>query len=171
MEKKTNKQYKITHAEPSTVNEPIAHYQTANTTPINMLGMQRNTQFKNITSDSDYINLIRAGLPKAAMNNLMDQTGITGTEMAAIIHTSDRTLRRYDDNDKLGQEQSERILELARLYSKGSEVFDSLEYFKEWMNTALVPLGYKRPKDFLDTSLGIDLLMKELGRMEHGIFA
>lgn len=136
-----------------------------------MMGMQRNAQFKSITSDNDFIALIREGVPKEAMSNLMTKTGITTIEMASITHTSDRTLRRYESKDKLPQEQSERVIELARLYSKGSEVLGSLEYFKEWMNATLIPLGNKKPKEFLDTSLGIDMLMKELGRIEHGIFA
>jgi|GEM_PF-481220 len=136
-----------------------------------MLGMQRNAQFKSVTSDNDFIELIREGVPKEAMNNLMSKTGITTLEMASFTHTSDRTLRRYESKDRLPQEQSERVIELARLYSKGSEVFGSLEYFKEWMNTRLIPLGNKKPKEFLDTSMGIDMLMKELGRIEHGVFA
>ena len=141
------------------------------TNTVAMLGMQRNAQFKSVVSDSDFIELIREGVPKEAMNNLMHKTGITAMEMANITHISDRTLRRYENKDKLPQEQSERVIELARLYSKGSEVFGSLEYFKEWMNSKLIPLGDKKPKEFLDTSLGIDMLMKELGRIEHGVFA
>ncbi len=136
-----------------------------------ILGMQRNAQFKTLENDNDFIDLIREGVPKEAMNNLMSNTGITVMEMADITHISDRTLRRYNDKDKLPQEQSERVIELARLYSRGSDVFDSLEYFKEWMNTSLIPLGNKKPKEFLDTSLGIEMLMKELGKIEYGIFA
>jgi putative toxin-antitoxin system antitoxin component (TIGR02293 family) len=159
-------------AKPLEVNEAYEAYlpmPVLNT--VAMLGMQRNAQFKSVTNDNDFIELIREGVPKEAMNNLMHKTGITTMEMASITHTSDRTLRRYESKDRLPQEQSERVIELARLYSKGSEVFGSLDYFKEWMNTRLLPLGDKKPKEYLDTSLGIDMLMKELGRIEHGIFA
>lgn len=169
--KKENKKY-ATPQEKSTVVEEVGEaYQSLPMDTVAMMGMQRNAQFKSVTSDNDFIDLIREGVPKEAMNNLMNKTGITTMEMASITHTSDRTLRRYENKDKLPQEQSERVIELARLYSKGSEVFGSLEYFKEWMSATLIPLGSKKPKEFLDTSLGIDLLMKELGRIEHGIFA
>jgi putative toxin-antitoxin system antitoxin component (TIGR02293 family) len=170
--KKETKKYSTHESKTATVEEPEVMYETL---PINntvaLMGMQRNAQFKGLTSDNDFIDLIREGVPKEAMNNLMSNTGITTMEMASITHTSDRTLRRYENKDKLPQEQSERVIEVARLYSKGSEVFGSLEYFREWMSTTLIPLGNKKPKEFLDTSLGIDLLMKELGRIEHGIFA
>ncbi len=170
---KPSKKYSSKKVTPvSELKEPAIAYITK---PINgavaILGMQGNAQFKAIKNDNDFIDLIREGIPKEAMNNLMLHTGITVAEMSDIIHVSDRTLRRYNDSDRLPQEQSERIIELARLYSRGSEVFDGLEYFNEWMNTSLMPLGNKKPKEFLDTSLGIELLMKELGRIEHGIFA
>ncbi len=72
---------------------------------------------------------------------------------------------------KLNAEQSERVIELAKLYSRGEEVFDSLDAFKEWMDNRIMALGNKKPKEFLDTSLGIEMLMNELGRIEQGIFA
>jgi len=39
------------------------------------------------------------------------------------------------------------------------------------MNTVLLPFGNKKPKEFLDTSLGIRMILDELGRIEHGILA
>ena len=170
--KKETKKYPSAEDINSKVNEPAESYSYLPiTSTLAILGMQRNAQFKAVSNENDFIELIRDGVPKEAMNNLMAQTGITTMEMANITHTSDRTLRRYEGKDKLPQEQSERVIELARLYSKGSNVFDSLEYFKDWMNTTLIPLGNKKPKEFLDTSMGIDLLMKQLGRIEHGVFA
>jgi putative toxin-antitoxin system antitoxin component (TIGR02293 family) len=172
MRKGNEKKYTAKEMEEMIINEPAETYIPL---PVNntlaMMGMQRNVHFRSVASDNDFIELIREGVPKEAMNNLMSKTGITVMEMANITHTSDRTLRRYGSHDKLPQEQSERVIELARLYSKGSEVFGSLEYFKEWMNATLIPLGNKKPKAYLDTSLGIDMLMKELGRIEHGVFA
>ncbi|WP_162902896.1 type II RES/Xre toxin-antitoxin system antitoxin [Taibaiella koreensis] len=169
---KATRKYEEKEATPLIVEEPGEAYLTlpaAHT--VAMLGMQKNAQFRSVSSDNDFIELIREGVPKEAMNNLMHKTGITNTEMASITHTSDRTLRRYESGDRLPQEQSERVIELARLYSRGSEVLGGLDYFKDWMSTKLIPLGDKRPKEFLDTSLGIDLLMKTLGRIEHGVFA
>lgn len=170
--KKEMKKYSPAEEQINEVNEqPAAYIHSAVHPTIVMLGMQRNARFKAVENDNDFIELIRDGVPKEAMSNLMIKTGITAMEMANITHTSDRTLRRYESKDKLPQEQSERVIELAKLYGKGTEVFGNLDYFKEWMSSTLIPLGNKKPKEFLDTSLGIDLLMKELGRIEHGVFA
>ena len=138
---------------------------------LQLMGIQSGASIKGVFNEVDFIEVIRNGVQKEAMENLMGITGISSSEMAALIRTSDRNLRRYGSHEKLNPEQSERIIELARLYSRGEEVFGSLVAFKEWMDSTVMALGNKKPKTFLDTSLGIDLLMNELGRIEHGIFA
>lgn len=138
---------------------------------IELMGMGGDSLFRNVENENDFIFCIRNGVPKKALNNLIKITGITNSELSAIIRTSDRTLRRYDPLRKLNAAQSERVIELAKLYSRGEEVFDNLESFKEWMNSTVMALGNKKPKEFLDTSLGIESLMEELGRIEQGIFA
>src|SRR5690606_4246286 len=123
---------------------------------IGLMGMEGKRGFAGIKNDNDFISIIRNGIPKQAMTYLMDIADITLAEMASIVHTSDRTLRRYTPQQKLSQEQSERMVEMAKLYSRGEEVFGSMDRFKEWMNTILLPFGNKKPKAFLDTSLGIN---------------
>ncbi|MBN8785746.1 MAG: DUF2384 domain-containing protein [Terrimonas sp.] len=164
----------------SIVEEPAAIYYTAApnsmlqnfiSRSIHLLGMSGFPSFSKVNNSTDFISVIRSGIPKKALDNLMDNTGITVPEITKIIRTSDRTLRRYAATQKLNPEQSERLIELARLYSRGEEVFGSMEGFKTWMDSAVMALDNKKPKEFLDTSIGIDMLMNELGRIEHGIFA
>lgn len=138
---------------------------------VDLMGMTGVKVFSDVKNDNDFITVIRGGVPKRALDNLMGITGITTGEIAGIIRTSDRTLRRYTSQQKLNPEQSERIIELARLYSRGEAVLGSLESFKQWMDSTIMALGNKKPKEFLDTSLGIKMLMNELGRIEQGIFA
>ncbi len=135
------------------------------------MGIAAKKSFFPVTNDSDFIGLIRQGIPKKAIDNLVEKTGIGVNEMAVLMRLSDRTLRRYEANTLLSPEQSERVVEISRLYSRGEEVFGSLENFKEWMGSTVMALGNIKPKTLLDTSLGIDILMNELGRIEHGIFA
>ncbi len=136
-----------------------------------LMGVANIAPFNTVENVADFIVCIREGVPKKALDNLIEVTGITTLEMADIVRTSDRTLRRYSPKQKLNAEQSERVIELAKVYSRGEEVFGTLDAFKEWMNSTVMALGNKKPKDFLDTSMGIEMLMDELGRIEHGIFA
>lgn len=137
------------------------------------LGKEKNVPqtIDGMLNKHQYINIIREGVKMQTLEHLMDTTGITPSEMSSIIHTSERTLRRYTTSTILSPEQSERIIELARLFSRGSEVFGSLNNFKTWMNSKVLALGNIQPKNLLDTSLGIEILQEELGRIEHGIFA
>lgn len=160
---------------PMQVNEPMAMYAvspaSAAMRTIGMMGMTGKKDFDAIKNENDFINIIRAGIPRQAMTHLMDVADLSLLEMASITHTSDRTLRRYKPQQKLSQEQSERMIELARLYSRGEEAFGTIADFRRWMDATLLPLGNKKPKEFLDTSLGINMLLDEIGRIEHGIFA
>ena len=124
-----------------------------------------------IDEENDFITLIKKGLPRKALDQLMLFTGLTGIEISRIMHTSDRTLRRYKPSTLLNPEQSERVIEIARLYSRGDDVLGSVENFKTWMDSSIPSLGNRIPKEFLDTSMGIEMLMDTLGRIEHGVFA
>ena len=172
---KKKSSYENNEQKENIVSEPAAAYgniqdpEAART--IVLMGMEGKRDFAHIKNENDFINVIRTGIPKQAMTRLMHIADISLTEMASIIHTSDRTLRRYTEQQKLSQDQSERMVEMARLYSRGEEVFGTMEKFREWMDAVLLPFGNKKPKAFLDTSLGIAMIMNELGRIEHGIFA
>jgi putative toxin-antitoxin system antitoxin component (TIGR02293 family) len=123
-------------------------------------------------SEADLITLIRTGLPNTVLQKLKVLMDISADELAAIMHISTRTLLRKEaDKKPLNSEQTERVIELARLYAKGEEVTGSKAAFKEWMDTKVDSLGQKRPKDYLDTSLGIQMLLDELGRIEYGIYS
>lgn len=124
-----------------------------------------------VREDVNLISLIRTGVQKQSLEKLMHITGFTAIEMAALVRTTDRTLRRYSSTEVLQPDISERVVEIARLYSRGEEVFGSLNAFKTWMNSPVMALGNKKPREFLDTSIGIEVLTEELGRIEHGIFA
>ncbi|MGZ8559760.1 MAG: type II RES/Xre toxin-antitoxin system antitoxin [Chitinophagaceae bacterium] len=153
--------------------EPVAPYGVSipAARAIAFMGSPGKKSFFPVRNESDFIDMIRKGIPKKSIDNLVEKTGIPVNEMAVLMRLSDRTLRRYDPQTLLNPEQSERVVEISRLYSRGEDVFGNLDNFKEWMNSSVMALGNIKPKTLLDTSLGIDILMNELGRIEHGIFA
>lgn len=184
LKRKTPKKYPVDSGNKLTFEDPEPAYNLTPLTVVHakkeknfvkrslaLMGLASVAPFNTIENVSDFIQCIREGVPKIALDNLVVATGISTLEMAEIVRTSDRTLRRYSPKQKLNAEQSERVIELAKIYSRGEEVFGTLDAFKEWMNSSVMALGNKRPKEFLDTSMGIEMLMDELGRIEHGIFA
>jgi putative toxin-antitoxin system antitoxin component (TIGR02293 family) len=125
----------------------------------------------NLSNDFDVINLARKGFSKSALLALGKKISLNLQELANILHISERTLQRYDDNEIIKTEYAEKAVELARLYTRGEEVFGSIDKFKLWMKAPGLIFNGEAPVSMLDTSAGFDMVFRELGRIEHGIFA
>ncbi len=125
----------------------------------------------NLSSDFNLVQLTRQGLPKRVLLSLAKKISLTIQELANIMHISERTLQRYDDDAIVSSEYAEKGIELARLYTRGEEVFGSSDKFKLWIRTPSVIFNNEAPLALLDTSAGFNMVFTELGRIEHGIFA
>ena len=140
----------------------------ASSTPFyNLLGGASAAQS---SSEFDIINLARQGFPKKALLALAKKISLNVQELANILHISERTLQRYEDDAIIKTEYAEKAVELARLYTRGEEVFGSIDKFKLWIKTPSLIFNGEAPVSFLDTSAGFDMVFNELGRIEHGIF-
>lgn len=124
-----------------------------------------------VRNQSDLIEMARTGIPKNAVLKMTKQLSSSGKELAIIINLSERTLQRYPDNKKLEKTASEKAIQLAKLYERGNKVWDDLERFKGWMRHPNPFLGSKTPLEILDTSFGFEMVLDEIGRIEHGILA
>jgi putative toxin-antitoxin system antitoxin component (TIGR02293 family) len=91
--------------------------------------------------------------------------------MSGLLHSSYRNIQRKDDDELLDTLKTEKVLELAALAQRGIEVIGDKESFAEWLRSPLISLGNKTPLDFLDTSFGIQMITKILGRLEQGVYS
>lgn len=126
---------------------------------------------KSIAGDFDLIALTREGIKKSTLKSLAEHLGITLETMSSLLHSSHRNIQRKDDNELLDSLKTEKVLELAAFAQRGIEVIGDKTSFAEWLHSPLASLGNKRPVDFLDTSFGIQLVIKVLGRLEQGVFS
>lgn len=125
-------------------------------------------QFQN---DVQMIEAIRTGLSKEAAYTISKNYGITIEETGRILGVSARTMQRKSDIENLSPHASDQVVELARLFELGVEVFNDDEKFRQWLRSPIVGLGGQKPLDLLDTSTGIRLVTNELDRIQHGIFS
>lgn len=125
----------------------------------------------NFSNDWDVIKLARQGFSKHALLSLAKKISLSLQELTNILHISERTLQRYDDDAIIKTEYAEKAVELARLYTRGQEVFGSMDKFKLWIKAPSLIFNGEAPISLLDTSAGFDMVFTELGRIEHGIFA
>lgn len=93
-------------------------------------------------------------------------------EWSKFLNLSERTIQRYKkEESSFDPIQSEKIISLKILYDYGVEVFGNKKYFDDWLNSPNISLNNQAPKDFLDTSFGINYIKDELTRIAHGVLA
>ena len=124
---------------------------------------------KNIFS---LIEMVRAGIKFSLFSGFANKSPFSINEWSGFLHISERTMQRYQKEKRTFDSlQSEKILEIALLYKKGTEVFGDTDKFNTWLETKNVALGKIKPKMLFDNSFGINLLKDELTRIEYGVLA
>ncbi|WP_339739976.1 antitoxin Xre-like helix-turn-helix domain-containing protein [uncultured Sunxiuqinia sp.] len=123
---------------------------------------------KYIKSERSLIEYSRKGIEKTLLMDILSQANLSLNEFASYLHISSRMIQKKGQHEKFSPAVSERALYIARLYSRGETIFGDLKKFSEWMNTENPSMGGVRPKSFLDTYSGIQLLMNKLNGIAHG---
>lgn len=111
------------------------------------------------------------GLPIRSFDRLQEALGISATTLADTISIAMRTLRRRRKTGHFKTDESERLLRLARLFERASEVLGSPERARTWMKEPLPVLGGQSPLDYADTEPGAREVERVLGRIAHGVFS
>ena len=119
------------------------------------------------------IRAIRKGLPYKLFNKIKDITPFSEDDWAEYLNLSKKTLQRHrnDADYHFKPIHTEKIIELAEVTNFGKDVFDTTEQFYLWLNTPSFALGNLKPAELLKDSYGKELVMAELNRIDHGIFA
>ena len=103
---------------------------------------------------------------------IASKTDFTQKEWSDILHISERTLQRYaKDNSSFSFSVAERILLIDKIIKRGYEVFGSHEKFFLWIRDNPYMLEERLSLRSLASFEGINNVLTQLGRIEHGIFA
>ncbi len=151
---------------PSIVSEAVIQYDTLKV----ILGGNKSVP-KTISSDMDLINLSRHGIRKSSLKSLAGYLGITMEKMSSLVHSSHRNIQRKDEDELLDTLKTEKVLELAAFIKRGIDVIGTEDGFKEWVHSPILALGNRKAIDFLDTTFGMQMALKVLGRLEQGVFS
>ncbi len=115
---------------------------------------------------------IKMGITVPIYNLIKEKAPFTIDDWATYLGISSRSINRIkSSNVNFKSIQSEKILEIAEVVELGYDIFDSKEQFKQWLNTPNFALRKSRPMDLLKDSYGKEMVINELTRIEHGIFA
>lgn len=122
-------------------------------------------------SSLDWVGVIREGIPAAAVESILSAVRLSQAELAQALGIPERTLARRKREGVLNSEESSKLLRLARVISRASEVFDDSVAAIDWLKSPNAALGGNAPLSLLDTDIGAESVLDTLGRIEHGVFA
>ncbi|MGN6534075.1 MAG: type II RES/Xre toxin-antitoxin system antitoxin [Ginsengibacter sp.] len=142
------KKYNEKEEKPMMAEEPMAVYNLKKNIP----------SFKNFTFND--------------FKKIADKVDFTQKEWSDILHISERTLQRYGhDNGFFNTGVIDRILQINKVFERGKEVFGSYERFNLWLRDNPYMLEGRLSIHSLASFEGINLILTQIGRIEHGIFA
>ena len=145
---KNKKEYKKNNSKPLIAEEPLVEYER-----------QYPDQYvKDFTFDD--------------FRKIAAKVDFTQKEWSDILHISERTLQRYaNDNGSFNTGVIDRIVQIDKVLKRGEEVFGNYEKFNLWLRDDPYMLEGRLSLHSLASFDGINNVLTQLGRIEHGIFA
>jgi putative toxin-antitoxin system antitoxin component (TIGR02293 family) len=122
-------------------------------------------------SPLDWIEVIREGIPAAAIDSILTRAELSQADLAQALSIPERTLARRKREGTLNSEESSKLLRVARVISRATEVFEDDVTAVDWLKSPNAALGGNAPLSLLDTDIGAESVFDTLGRIEHGVFA
>lgn len=134
--------------EPNIMQEPAVFYGTVSKTP----------SLKDITYNE---------FKKVAAKAPFSQA-----EWANILHISERTLQRYaKDNHTFASINGERFVLMAKVLQEAKNTFGNTENFYAWLKRNPHSLEGTLSFESLTSFEGIQNVLIQMGRIQHGLFA
>lgn len=103
---------------------------------------------------------------------IADNIPFTQGEWAAMLMISERTLQRYaKNNGRFAPINAERFLQINNVINRGKKVFGSVEAFYDWIHANPPMLEGDLSFNSLTSFDGIQKVLTQIGRIEHGILS
>ena len=112
------------------------------------------------------------GLDAQAITTFREHAQFSKEVMAGLLHVTPKTIDNMKaKHKKVGAVQAETLLSLIRLFSRGEQLFGSVDEFKDWLGFPQPALEMQPPNKFLFSITGIRLVEECLERIEQGYAA
>ena len=138
---------------------------------LNFLLAEPVVEYQRASSIDNAIGHIRDGIPKLAIDTVLEKTNISRTQLSNILHISTRQLNRYEQNERLSPEQSNFLYEFTRIYTRGLDILGDAPTINNWISRPNLALGNVAPVDMLDTGEGLRMVDNLLSNIEYGFYS
>lgn len=126
---------------------------------------------RDITSRMDLIELSNKGVTKDALLRLANYLSLSVSQIAQLLPVTERTIQRYTRRQCFNRVVSEQILQITEVAARGAEAFGDKDKFLSWMQAPSPALGDRTPTSLLSSRFGTEMVLDELGRIEHGVIS
>jgi putative toxin-antitoxin system antitoxin component (TIGR02293 family) len=117
------------------------------------------------------IAVIKSGITKLELEKVKKETCLDYDLFSGILGITKATIHNKTGAGKFSSSVSEKILQLADVYSIGYDVFQEKDRFREWMKTPVRSTGGIPPVEYLKTYYGVEEIKNILGRIAWGIIS
>lgn len=117
------------------------------------------------------MDIARTGISKKALETLKEKTELDYDKLAVALAVTRATLINKKGDEKFNTSLSERIIDLANIYSYGYEVFEDVTRFNQWMFRPNRALGGQSPYDLIDNQFGREEIRDIIGRIDYGVYS
>lgn len=124
-----------------------------------------------IRSDLDFVEMLRDGLPTAAVDAIVMGGTLTSQEVENLVIPRPTLAHRRQKKQRLSPEESDRLARIARISALADKTFQNAEKAARWLRKPNRALGGAVPLGLLSTGEGARLVEETLGQIAHGIFA
>ncbi len=108
----------------------------------------------------------------AEFKKIADKVPFTKTEWSSILHISERTLQRYaKSNGVFASINAERAMQIDNVLKEAKKTFGGIDVFYHWLKRNPYMLEGNLSIESLTTNDGIQKVLTQLGRIQHGLFA
>ncbi len=121
-----------------------------------------------VRSDEDMSAAIRQGFPHAAVEGLLESSGLSLQQIASSLDLSVRSLQRRKLQGRLARYESDRLYRLARLVALAEYFLGDHQRAIDWLKRPNHALGGVAPLQIVDTELGARQVENVLGRIGYG---
>ena len=129
-----------------------------------ILGLHR------LRSDQDLVRLVENGLAIATLEGLR-RSGLTDEEVYELIVPRRTLTHRRARHEALSQEESDRVVRLARIAALSEQVFGERGRAWRWLRKPQRQFRSRSPFHLLSTETGARLVEEQLYRIDEGIAA
>lgn len=129
----------------------------------------RKTLRRKVSTSEEMLAVVRAGLPMAALEQVMISLNISREEIEPVIALPSRTMTRRKKEKVLQSVESDRLMRLTRVAAHAITALGSEDKAAQWLHRPNRGLGGESPLHRLDTDLGATQVDDILTRLEHGV--